>query len=199
MGKLICIIGKSGSGKDTLYKNIISDPKLRLMPVTPYTTRPKRKEETDGEDYHFVTLETMKAMEAAGEIIEKRVYHTVHGDWFYFTRKFELQNEGKTAAIITTPAAFLKLAEVFGNKNLIIVYLDTDDKTRLERSVNRESEQPTPNYQEVCRRFLADEKDFAFIKTEDWGSYCGYYRIDSGKSIDDCKRQFEEILRGVDG
>ena len=39
--------------------------------------------------------------------------------------------------------------------------ISQDDEKRLERSMKREKKQPVPNYDEVCRRFLADQKDFS--------------------------------------
>lgn len=38
MGKMICLMGKSSSGKDTIYKHLMEDPRLSLRPIVPYTT-----------------------------------------------------------------------------------------------------------------------------------------------------------------
>lgn len=40
MGKIICLMGKSSSGKDTIYKNLMEDKSLGLRKLIPYTTRP---------------------------------------------------------------------------------------------------------------------------------------------------------------
>ena len=56
MNKIYCIMGKSSSGKDTLYKELTAQvPGLKT--VTPYTTRPIREGESNGVEYHFVTEE----------------------------------------------------------------------------------------------------------------------------------------------
>ena len=39
MGKIICLMGKSSSGKDTIYKNLMEDKSLGLRKLTPYTGR----------------------------------------------------------------------------------------------------------------------------------------------------------------
>ena len=83
MGKLFYIMGKSSCGKDTIYENLLSRKELGLRPFIMYTTRPIRAKETDGVQYHFVTEEMMKKMEAAGKIIELRSYETVNGVWYY--------------------------------------------------------------------------------------------------------------------
>lgn len=43
-----------------------------------YTTRPIREGERDGVEYYFVTEARLAELEAAGKVIEKRVYQTVH-------------------------------------------------------------------------------------------------------------------------
>lgn len=51
-------MGKSSSGKDTIYENLLQRHDLKLIPFIMYTTRPTRANETDGVQYHFVTEET---------------------------------------------------------------------------------------------------------------------------------------------
>ena len=40
MGKIFCVMGKSASGKDTIYNKILQDDSLMLSRIIPYTTRP---------------------------------------------------------------------------------------------------------------------------------------------------------------
>ena len=58
MGKIFYIMGKSASGKDTVYHRLCDDKSLGLHTVTLYTTRPRREGETDGVEYHFCLLYT---------------------------------------------------------------------------------------------------------------------------------------------
>ena len=46
MGKIYCMMGKSSTGKDTLYKMLLEDGALSLKKIIPYTTRPMRRGET---------------------------------------------------------------------------------------------------------------------------------------------------------
>ena len=85
MGKIFYIMGKSSSGKDTIYENLLGRKELLLHPLIMYTTRPIRTGETDGVQYHFVTEEQLKALGQAGKVIELRTYQTVYGPWHYFT------------------------------------------------------------------------------------------------------------------
>ena len=85
MGKIFLLMGKSTSGKDTIYKNLISDESLSLRKVVPYTTRPMRDGETDGVQYFFKNTDEYRALKDAGKIIEERCYYTNYGEWRYFT------------------------------------------------------------------------------------------------------------------
>ncbi|WP_366559120.1 hypothetical protein [uncultured Eubacterium sp.] len=53
MGKIYCLMGKSASGKDTIYNRLLAMEELQLRRVVPYTTRPIRSGETEGESYFF--------------------------------------------------------------------------------------------------------------------------------------------------
>ena len=56
MGKIFCIIGKSSTGKDTLYQRILERKDLQLRQIVSYTTRPIRAGEVDGTEFIFVRM-----------------------------------------------------------------------------------------------------------------------------------------------
>ena len=52
MGRLFVFMGKSASGKDTLYGELLARyPEIHA--VIPYTTRPIRDGETEGVEYYY--------------------------------------------------------------------------------------------------------------------------------------------------
>ena len=55
MGRIFCVMGKSASGKDSIFKELMHDKSLKLKNIVPYTTRPIRDGEQDGKDYIFCT------------------------------------------------------------------------------------------------------------------------------------------------
>ncbi len=71
MNRIFCIVGKSGSGKDTIYNKIINQYKTKLIPVIPFTTRPKRADEKNGVNYFFVSKAQMNDYAKNNKIIEK--------------------------------------------------------------------------------------------------------------------------------
>ena len=162
MPKLFIVLGKSASGKDTLYKDIVGRFGDRLGVVVPYTTRPKRQGETEGVEYHFITEGQMSRMKRDGKVIESRCYQTVYGPWYYLTvDDGQIDLSKRSSILIVTPAAYEKLRDYFGAEHVIPLYIETDDGVRLERALKRERAQAKPKSEEMCRRFLADAKDFS--------------------------------------
>lgn len=162
MGKIIYLMGKSSSGKDTVYKELMSLQAFKFKKVVMYTTRPCRDTETDGVQYHFVDEDKYKELLDAGKIIEHRAYDTYHGVWRYFTvddGNVDLSNNNYL--VIGTIESFLKIRDYYGTENVLPIYLEIDDGIRLQRALSREMLQENPKYEEMCRRFLADKEDFS--------------------------------------
>ena len=111
-------MGKSASGKDTVFSRLIDDKNLSLERMVPYTTRPMRSGEKDGVEYHFTDLAGLKSLRDNGKVIEERCYHTVHGDWYYFTVDDENVSKEKDYLLIGTLEVYEKL--VFGKKHFSI-------------------------------------------------------------------------------
>lgn len=162
MGKIFCIIGKSSTGKDTIYRFLLEQKELKLKKIVTYTTRPMRAGEQDGVEYFFCDDKRAEELEAAGKVIELRAYHTIYGVWKYFTVDDGQVDFGKESSIVTsTVEQYLKLREYYGKENVVPIYIEVEDGERLERAIARERQQVTPKYEEMCRRFLADQEDFS--------------------------------------
>jgi len=171
MAKIICLLGKSCSGKDTIYKKLLRNSRLELVPLVTYTTRPRRAGEEEGREYHFTDEEGFNKLKADGKVIEDRTYETVYGLWRYFTvddGTFDPEGKNVIAATGTIPA-FIKLRDFFGKDNVCPVMIETDDGIRLERAMRREKKQPSPRYKEMCRRFITDSEDFDESKLKEAG------------------------------
>lgn len=171
MGKIFCLMGKSASGKDTIYNQLLASKELNLHNVILYTTRPIRSGEKDGETYFFCTDEGACQLESAGKIIEMRAYDTMHGVWKYFTAddgQIDLASDD-SYLMIGTLEAYEKIRDYFGQEQVLPIYIHVDDGLRLSRALERERGQAEPKYAELCRRFLADEEDFSPEKRERLG------------------------------
>ena len=161
MGKIYYMMGKSSSGKDTLYKEVLKAlPKLKTLVL--YTTRPIREGEQEGIEYHFVTDEELERFEKAGKIIEERTYDTVYGAWKYATiEDGQINLAAYDYLVIGTLESYAGMKKCYGAENLVPIYIEVEDGERLSRALSRERQQEQPKYEEMCRRFLADEADFS--------------------------------------
>ena len=161
MGKIFYIMGKSSSGKDTIYKKL-SERMPALQRSVPYTTRPIRDGEQEGVEYHFVGEDRLREMQEAGRVIEVRAYNTKCGVWTYFTADDgQIDLEKKDYLVIGTLESFQALKKYFGEEKIVPIYIEVDDGVRLSRALEREQREKEPRYEEMCRRFLADSADFS--------------------------------------
>lgn len=162
MGKIFYIIGKSSTGKDTIFKKLQKEKQLKLKTIVLYTTRPIREGERDGGAYRFIDEARMAEIEKEGRVIEKRSYHTVYGIWYYLTVADEqIDLSCQDYMMIGTIESYQKTKEYFGEEYLVPIYIEVEDGIRLSRALKRERAQKTPKYKEMCRRFLADSEDFS--------------------------------------
>ncbi|SES02661.1 guanylate kinase [Lachnobacterium bovis] len=162
MNKIFCIMGKSSTGKDTIYQTLLNRKDFNIKKIIPYTTRPIRVGEENGREYFFCDEERVTQLNKENKIIEIREYNTVHGIWKYFTADDgQIDLDKNSYLLIGTLETFISLRRYYGTSKVIPIYIEVEDGERLTRALGREKKQRTPHYEEMCRRFLADQKDFS--------------------------------------
>lgn len=195
MGKIFCIIGKSSSGKDTIFNNLLKDKDLSLKPIITYTTRPKRSNELNGVQYEFIDEDRLQNYAQAGLIIEKRTYNTVKGLWVYCTiDDGQIEIERYNYLLIGTLEGYEHIERYFGTTRVVPIYIEVKDDVRLERALHRERQQQCPNYEELCRRFLADSVDFSSDNLKQFGITRIYDNNDLAECITLIKRDILSLL-----
>lgn len=191
MAKIFYVMGKSASGKDTIYKNL-TERLPQLKQVVLYTTRPIREGEKDGEEYYFTAGDRLNELRAEGKIIEERTYQTALGPWSYFTvddGQIDVKSDG-TYLMIGTLESYEKTRNYYGEDLLIPLYIEVEDGKRLKRALEREFMQKDPKYAELCRRYLADEEDFK----EERLRRCGINRRFMNDNLDVCLREILTVV-----
>lgn len=192
MGKIVCLMGKSSSGKDTIYKKLLTQDKVKLCNIVPYTTRPIRAQEREGVEYHFTDEEGYQRLLEAGSVIESRAYHTYLGLWRYFTVADErIQLENHSYVMIATLEAYGHIQRFYGADRVLPVLIELDDGVRLQRALDREKAQDQPKYEEMCRRFLADAEDFSEENIRKAGILRRFYNED----LEYCLEEILDYLR----
>lgn len=184
MPKIFIILGKSASGKDTIYKRLLEKRELNLKKVVMYTTRPIRLSETDGVEYYFVDEEKYNELKEQNKIIEHRAYNTIHGIWHYFTvNDGQIDLKKHNYLMHGTLESYGQIRDYFGHDKVIPIYIEVEDGIRLMRALLREQKQEHPRYAELCRRFLADCEDFSEENLAFYGIKKRYQNIDIDKCL----------------
>jgi guanylate kinase len=188
-------MGKSATGKDTVYKRLLEAEELHLKTAVMYTTRPIRKSEENGVEYYFVEEDTLLELQKQKKIIEHRAYDTVHGTWHYFTvNDGQINLEESDYLMIGTLETYIQIREYFGKDRVIPVYLEVEDEVRLMRAMKREQKQEQPKYAEMCRRFLADEEDFSEENLTKCGITKRYQNLDINICLHEVKEDIKKLL-----
>lgn len=191
MGYIFYVMGKSASGKDTIYK-VLKQRYPEFKSVVLYTTRPLRDGERDGVEYHFTDADGLEKFRRQNQVIEERTYQTVYGPWTYFTvddGQFHLEND--SYLMIGTLESYEQMRAYFGSEVMIPLYIYVENGLRLQRAILREGTQKEPKYSELCRRFLADEEDFK----EENMVRCGIQKRYENREVEAC---VEEIARDIE-
>ena len=147
------IIGKSGSGKDFLLRNLV---KKDLIGCLKTTTRPKRNHETLGIEYDFVSDSLFNEMIKDDKLVCYQTFNVkpLNRDpetWYYGISKEEFE---RAQVFIMTPGEFSYI-DSETRKKCFVVYLDIDRDIRENRILKREDKNDS-----VKRRLDADEEDF---------------------------------------
>ena len=193
MGRIVYLCGKSSSGKDTIYRELLRKGTFKLRTIVPYTTRPVRAGEQNGREYFFTDEEGFQKLLTQGKIIEHREYHTIHGLWRYFTvddGQIDLSKDDYI--LIGTLEGYEKMRAYFGEGVLLPVLIELDDGVRLQRALDRERRQEKPRYEEMCRRFLADSRDFCEEKVREAGITRRFYN----QNLETCLKEIENYIKG---
>jgi len=194
MGRIYCIMGKSSTGKDTIYKRLLKNKKLGLNKIVPYTTRPIREGEQNGVEYFFTDVETLNCLKQENKIIECRGYQTVHGMWYYYMVKDDqIDLDNKDYLIIGTLESYQMTRDYFGKDKVCPIYIEVEDGVRLSRALLREKKQRSPKYEEMCRRYLADCQDFAEEKLLEAGIEKRFRNV----KLSECIQEVAEYILGT--
>ena len=144
---MILIYGKSGSGKDTIAKEI---SKYGYKPVVLYTTRPKRDNEINGIDYYFVNNDVFKQYSKNNLFLWETQYNTTFGIWKYACpKKIDMES---VMVVNPTSLQYMKFAKW---AHPVCFYLKADTTEIRKRLLNRGD-----NPDEIDRRIRSDNEDF---------------------------------------
>lgn len=146
------IIGKTCSGKTKIVDKLVSTYKYKK--IVTYTSRPRRKGEVQGKDYHFITEKDFKQKIEDNFFAEWKSYNTEFGVWYYGTALEDLENADKKSIIILTPDGYRDLINKLSDKPTVI-YIYANNPTIMKRLKKRGDSK-----EEAQRRIEHDNADF---------------------------------------
>lgn len=204
MSNLIYIMGKSSSGKDTIYQKLVE--RMDTNSYVLYTTRPMRDGEKEGREYNFITREEYKKLEKSGKVIEARHYNVVNAEgnkdvWTYATIDDKQWEKAGDFLTIGTLESYNSIKKYLRNHperhlSLLPVYIRIDEEERRIRSTKRENEKARPNFEEMERRLKADNIDFSQEKLEEAGITLA--QTFENDNLEDCVNKIEKYIKEKD-
>ena len=200
MSNLIYIMGKSASGKDTVYKQV--KERIDSNSYVLYTTRPMREGEKEGREYNFITREQFEKLEKDQKVIEARHYNVVNAQgqkdvWTYATiddKQWEKEGNFLTIGTLESYNSISKYLSEHPEKDLKLlpIYIEIDEAERRKRAIERENKSGKPNFEEMERRLKADNIDFSEEKIIEAGITKTFKNYDLNECVDNIVRYIEE-------
>ena len=140
-GNLVIISAPSGAGKTTIVKHLLNSD-LNLSFSVSATTRPLRGNETNGEDYFFLSVPEFKKKIDKGEFVE---WEEVYTDHFYGTLKSELEKiwaKGCHVLFDVDVKGGINLKKIFGTRSIAIFIMPPSVEELENRLIKRATDTP---------------------------------------------------------
>lgn len=133
-GMVVILAGASGSGKDTIKNELVTQGYERLVTST---TRSPRTGEQDGVDYHFKSVKEFEDGIADGSIFEYRRYNSSDGVKYYGSQMQEL-DPNKDYVIVLDDTGITDYQKAYGKENTFAVLVEVPDEVRYDRAFQRQ-------------------------------------------------------------
>lgn len=163
-GLAFVVSGPSGAGKNSVIDRVLEmEPDLAFS--VSYTTRPRRRREVEGIDYHYVSREEFARLLEAGELLEHVTYHEDQ----YGTGRAQID------AMITAGKDVILNVDVEGAKRLqasgmppysvIYVFLVPSSLRRLEERLRARGSEDTD---QIADRLKIAEREMEALSLFDY-------------------------------
>lgn len=156
-GKLVLMVGPSGSGKGTVIAELKKRHQEWVFPVS-VTTRLARSGEKDGAVYHFMSEEEFKNAIKNNELLE---WAEVHKKNFYGTLKkpiLDALNQGKTVVREVDIQGFKSIKNAIPRDQFLSIFLIVENLDELKARILKRGPMPE---EEINRRMESAKKEIS--------------------------------------
>ena len=184
--KVLCLIGKTASGKDTAAKYL--KEAYGIKPIVSFTTRPMQENETDGVEHWFIDDAKMDEImkDEAGVLAYTQFPKT---GIRYCASMSMMSGDDEVISYIIDPPGVNWMKEHKSNVETIAIMFDLDENIILERAKGRKDK-----LEDVMKRLDSEREIFDDYK-ESKAYDC---LIDTSVSKEGVMRQIDEFMRKCD-
>ena len=190
---IFCILGESGSGKDTLVEYTLKEFKLDLKPVLSYTDRPMRDGEQNGKEHIFLSKDEMTEFLNSNKK-DIAAYTKIGETGYRYCAMTSVID--RSDIYIIDPNGLKEFKERTGDRyDIVSIYIDCPLKERRKRTEGR-----SDAASKFEARVAAESEQFAKFREEhgydhviDNGSMSTIYR--SAMTLADIFRHYKKDVR----
>ena len=198
---LYVISGKSGTGKDTVLRNIVENTNIRQ--IIRYTDRPKRPGEVHGREYYFLSKEEMQEKIDKNEFTVLESFNTVDGIWRYGTDLHSVIDSKYSHIMTVSLHDSVDLMKWILSNDVPYrwLYLHMEDGNRAIRLFSRELTKDPLEFDEFARRWNSDIQDNIKFFTDmesllgpDAALWESFYSISNDGSLSETLKDIYQIF-----
>lgn len=159
-GLVFVVSAPAGTGKTTLVRMLCKQFPCVVESVS-FTTRPPRRNEIPGIDYHFISTEEFERKIQEGDFLE---YAKVFNDYYGTSKKFveQKRREGKHVILVIDTQGALQLKEKY---SATFIFLSPPS---LEELGNRLRSRQTESEAKIAERLAWAEREIQLISSYDY-------------------------------
>lgn len=183
-GKLVLIVGPSGSGKGSIIRELRLNHPEFVYPVS-FTTRAKRPGEEDGLVYRFISREEFEKGIKGGRFLE---YATVHGVDYYGTDRAVIEDGIAAGKVVVREVDIQGFHSIEGKvPDMVSIFIEAKSLEQLQKRILGRSQM---SLEELARRMESAAKEIA------QASECDYKVVNEEGKLGEAVMEVERIIFG---
>lgn len=149
MGKIVLFLGPTLAGQEILKVRLMKEENYNFHKIIKTTTREKRFNEIDRDNYHFISVERLKNIPTE-EIVERKDLENIT----YFTHSKDIDLENNNYLDVNSIEGLNKYIAYYGENAIVPIFVKMNRDERIQLVLNHERQKNNPNYSAMCQKYL---------------------------------------------